>query len=77
MNNMKDNLDRGKYIKTVHHSESVVEIYINKELQQVTEVKGLNYNRYKEYKYTVKEYLSKLGGFKKVDKSLLVAIETK
>lgn len=72
---MNDNLSRGEYIKTVHNPESVVEIYVNKELQQVTEVKGLNYNRYKEYKYSVKDYLNKLRGFKKVDESLLIAIK--
>lgn len=72
---MSDNLSLGRHIKTVHNPESVVEIYVNKSLQQVTEVKGLNYNRYKHYKYSIKDYVNKLRGFKNVDESLLLAIK--
>lgn len=64
----------GEYVTTVHNPESVVEVYVDKKNQIVNELKRLNYNRYKKYKYTVSEYLGRVKGFKGVDQSLLAIL---
>lgn len=44
---------------TINNPESVIEVFLDAEKQEVKEVKCLNYNRCKEYKYSVEEYLDR------------------
>jgi len=44
---------------TINNPESVIEIFLDTEKQEVREVKCLNYNRCKEYTYSVAEYLER------------------
>ena len=71
---MSNNLNLSQHVTTIHNPESVVEVYLNKEHTLVTEVKSLNYNRYKNYEYPVSEYLEMVKGFKGVDTTLRPAL---
>ena len=44
---------------TINNPESVIEIFLDAEEGVVREVKCLNYNRCKEYRYSVEEYLER------------------
>lgn len=46
-------------VYTINNPESVIEVFLNEQNGTVKESKSLNYNRYKEYTYSVKEYLSR------------------
>lgn len=60
----------GKHLTTVHHPESVVEVYLNLERGVVTEIKSLNNNRQKRYEYSVSDYLFIVKNFKGIDRSI-------
>jgi pterin-4a-carbinolamine dehydratase len=44
---------------TINNPESVIEVFLDAETGIVREVKCLNYNRCKEYTYSVEEYLAR------------------
>jgi hypothetical protein len=44
---------------TINNPESVIEVFLDVEQQQVREVKCLNHNRCTEYTYSVSEYLER------------------
>lgn len=44
---------------TINNPESVIEVFLDAEASVVREVKCLNYNRCKEYTYSVEEYLER------------------
>lgn len=66
----------GKYVTTIHNPESVVEIYLDKKQEIVTEIKNLNCNRSKQYSYSLKDYLQMVRGFKGVDISIKNALKS-
>ena len=45
----------------INNPESVVEVYLDLENMEVRELKCLNYNRCKEYTYTVADYIERFG----------------
>jgi len=67
---MENKSNLGEYVTTIHNPESVVEVYLDKQNQVVSELKCLNYNRHKAYHYSVEEYMQKVKGFKGVDRSV-------
>ena len=48
-----------KPVYVINNLESVVEVFLDKKEQSITERKRLNYNRYKTYKYELKDYLER------------------
>ncbi|MEY2963047.1 MAG: hypothetical protein RL754_308 [Bacteroidota bacterium] len=44
---------------TINNPESVIEVFLDAAKDEVREVKCLNYNRCKEYRYSVEEYLER------------------
>tara|TARA_B100000965_G_C19481478_1_gene708734 strand:+ start:198 stop:449 length:252 start_codon:yes stop_codon:yes gene_type:complete len=51
------NLESNDSIATIHHLESVVEVYFNKSVKKVTELIHLSNNRVKAYQYDADEYI--------------------
>ncbi|MDX5447710.1 MAG: hypothetical protein LPK47_04965 [Bacteroidota bacterium] len=51
-----------KPVYVINNPESVVEVYYVSGSNEVREVKCLNYNRIKEYTYTVDDYLKRMKG---------------
>lgn len=64
------NMTEGKSTKelgaiyVINNPESVVEVYLDLDKMEVRELKCLNYNRCKEYIYTVAEYIERFGHHK-------------
>jgi hypothetical protein len=56
-NNSLHNGPRALY--TINNPESVIEVFLDEAEGMVREVKCLNYNRCKEYTYSVEEYLDR------------------
>ena len=50
------------HVHTTHNPESVVEVYLDPQKIKVTEMKCLNYNRYKQYNYSLNEFLNTYAG---------------
>lgn len=48
-----------KALYTINNPESVVEIFLDEAAGTVREVKCLNYNRCKEYTYSIEEFLNR------------------
>lgn len=44
---------------TINNPESVIEVFLDEAAATVREVKCLNYNRCKEYTYSIEEYLDR------------------
>lgn len=68
MKNNKESL--GELITTINNLECVVEIYFDKNKNEVNELKSLNYNRYKVYNYTLEEYQENINQYNLVFPSL-------
>lgn len=46
-------------LHTINNPESVIEVFLDEKEGLVREVKCLNYNRCKEYTYSIEEYLDR------------------
>lgn len=54
MPELRENI--GVLLTTIHNMECVVEVFYDREKNEINEVKCLNYNRCKVYNYTLEEY---------------------
>ncbi|WP_157454325.1 hypothetical protein [Crocinitomix catalasitica] len=68
MNNIKNDL--GEFISTVHNPECVVEVYLDRDKDEINELKCLNQNRYKVYNYSITEYAEHIRRYNLVIPSL-------
>ncbi|MEC8457994.1 MAG: hypothetical protein VXY91_01120 [Bacteroidota bacterium] len=48
-----------KALYTINNPESVIEVFLDKSEDKVLEIKYLNNNRFKEYTYSIEEYLNR------------------
>lgn len=58
-------------VTTVHEQESVLEVYLNKDQDLVTELKYLSNNRVRVYQYPTDTYLSQTIKTKGVEEKLM------
>ncbi len=58
MSDLRENI--GEFIKAIHNMECVVEVFYDREKNEINEVKCLNYNRCKVYNYTLEQYADSL-----------------
>lgn len=56
-----------QYILTINNPDSVVDVFIDRDHDQIVEFKRLNGNRTKRYDYPVDSYLNMVRNFKGVD----------
>ncbi len=59
MTGVKSSNNQWSRVYTINNPESVIEVFVDADHNTVKESKSLNYNRYKEYTYSIKEYLSR------------------
>ena len=55
---------KGKLIHTEHRSSDISEYYFNISTMLITEVKKLQFNKTKEYKYSIEQFLKSNPGSK-------------
>ena len=55
---------KGKLIHTEHRSSDISEYYFNISTMLITEVKKLQFNKTKEYKYSIEQFLKSNQGSK-------------
>lgn len=59
MTEADNTINPNRAVYTINNPESVIEVFLDTQKKTVREFKSLNHNRYKEYYYSVKEYLSR------------------